>query len=248
MNYFPGISLQIFKSLKKPQNTDGSESIALPSSNTNSQLPSQTDEINAENQLSVSRSEGNLFDPAEQISLSDVPSDQRQKNSFYRWFKRKLWCIKRSKSADSLRVKTGGTLRNVKMEAKKTTPEFEPQAAEKSKVDTEPQSSQHPVSHQNRAVQTPNVNSETPSTPQISSAPIKDRQVTFSDTVKTHIKTKYVTAEELQQIRSMNMNNRRILYQYPQNAECKGGIAVVAKARICRTKRSCINRMRVDFV
>lgn len=41
----------------------------------------------------------------------------------------------------------------------------------------------------------------------------KDRQVTFSDTVRTHIKTKYVTAEEYKQIRGMNAATGRIMYQ-----------------------------------
>lgn len=41
----------------------------------------------------------------------------------------------------------------------------------------------------------------------------KDRQVTFSDTVRTHIKTKYVTAEEYKQIRGMNATTGRIMYQ-----------------------------------
>ena len=53
-------------------------------------------------------------------------------------------------------------------------------------------------------------------TPQI--VPPKERQVTFSDTVKTHIKTKYITAEEYQQIRGMDLNNRNMLYQYNQQS------------------------------
>lgn len=197
------------------------------------QIDTQCGDCN-EYQLSVSSTDSGLFEGSDQISVSDVPSDQRKKNSFYRWFKRKLWCIRRSKSSDSNRIKSQ-TFRNAKIEIRKAaserksseSPKPEPALQEELATVKKPTGVKtiHPATP---AVKKPindapslevpeDVKAMVQKTPQV--VPAKERQVTFSDTVKTHIKTKYITAEEYQQIRGMDMNNRNMLYQYNQSAE-----------------------------
>lgn len=219
MNYVPTW-------LRLPRISNGMEN--KPSKTSEEPLSNDNEKADSsEHQLSVSSTEKNLFEGQDRISVSDVPSDQRKKNSFYRWFKRKLWCIKRSKSAESNRVRNPAR-KNAKAEIKQS-------ATEKPK-ETKLPSTKVPLAEVDQndpyepevavirptTAKTPNESvQDAPVTPQ--AAALKERQVTFSDTVKTHIKTKYVTAEELQQIRGMNLNNRRILYQYNQNPDVKGG-------------------------
>lgn len=138
----------------------------------------------------------------------DAPQTLK-KHSFYRWFKKKLWCIKASSSVQS--------------EPDDTIQHITPNLHDKEHVHI---SEVHKVIKPAEKLESPVVNTpQEPSSNEEQAAdtvvekispekkpPVKERQVTFSDTVKTHIKTKYVTAEELRQIRGMNPNARRIMY------------------------------------
>lgn len=160
---------------------------------------------------------------------ADIPQTGK-KRSLYRWFRNKFWCIRPASSPNSEPdysiSQTSSETHNgehvhVNTEVSKLTT-----SVEETKAST---LNNHSITTSNNEEQ-PAVTQTVEKLPSqmMTKTPSKERQVTFSDTVQTHIKRKYVTAAEMRQIRGMNTNDRKITYQFLQlkNDGLKKGILV----------------------
>lgn len=122
-----------------------------------------------------------------------------QKPSCCQWLKWKLWCVKSTSKGNPY-------LKAVKITEEEKPVQEEEEISEEDDSDSETPSTSTSCQSSSVASEAKQ-RAETPT-----SNPTKDRQVTFSDTVRTHVKTKYITLEEYQMMKEMQLHNGRILY------------------------------------
>lgn len=147
---------------------------------------------------------------------ADIPQTGK-KRSLYRWFRNKFWCIRPASSpdfeSDYSIPQTSSEIHNGEHVHVNTEMSQLTTSVEETKTSTLNNQSITTFNDKEQPTTTQMVVEKLPS--QImTKTPAKERQVTFSDTVKTHIKRKYVTAAEMRQIRGMNTNDRKITYQF----------------------------------
>ncbi len=159
----------------------------------------EAEDISDTLKISVSRTAG---EAAEGGVVSPVRS---RRHKFCRWFKRKFWCIRGNSVMES---PASGKSSGSQQEKLSRTAEGDP--VDDSKNPNPRESKKSKAEANDRTVHTTNVVADRKVSKEKKP---RERQVTFSDTVRTHIKTKYVSAEEYKQIRGMNPNSRRIAYQ-----------------------------------
>lgn len=148
---------------------------------------------------------------SEQLQVQRQPSLQRKPqqsvarrkaNSFCNWVRRKLWCLRANSPMEpNLRLPQP-------IEAQAVTGE----GSHASNVDLKKSVHDPGDRGLSSVAKVMPAGSESVEGEGVKARP-RERQVTFSDTVRTHIKTKYVTAEEYKQIRGMNAATGRIMYQ-----------------------------------
>ncbi|XKL68247.1 hypothetical protein PGB90_003738 [Kerria lacca] len=141
--------------------------------------------------------------------VSKLPTKSK-KNNLFRWFRKKLWCLKSNSPMELQHSNDESSADDSKIVL------AEKESTEKIKRKSNIHNLKKSMVQPNDQIVQKTMVTAKKREPQTQTEEIKDRQVTFSDTVRTHIKTKFVTAEEYKQIRGMNPNSRRVMYHIVQ--------------------------------